>query len=416
MSLIEPDISFSLSRVAAHCLTPGKLPLWVAGIAAGYGIEAPVLAADFSGTRYFRANAQQGVSGLISTDWPGGGLALDADGRYRSFGTNELPALSGVGLDIWQRYDNLLSAGWDFSNAAWSSVSMDVLAGGVGPDGVTASTEIKATADSYKSLYQAVAATAAGTYTLSEIAKPASTVRSSLEYRGTGGGPDAVFNNSDGSIGSGTGYTAALSEGWYRDWIVKAAVDTSELCILGINGLGTVTGESVYIWQAQLVEGSIPGPVIGSSGVRYATTVTDPDFSSLAAACGLNSGFKIGARLSLDRLSDSTARCLWTAGEDADNCARLDITTTNRAKFTLRKSASDVLTLESGAFDATGDKDIAVTAQDGAWTLSATGVAGDSDAGLYGLPTLSRFRYGSQFGDTAYLNGTMKNLVLGPVA
>lgn len=423
------------------------VPQWVSSLSNAYGINADTaaLSIDPYAGRYFRDGGRKSVSDALSTSWSGGGFVIGASGNLESFGANEAPALSGVGISLYRHITPLLYYSADMSvGAYWTASNGSSVKNASAPDGTTnATTFTENTSNSFHGFVGNTGnrlAGAAGTkYTAYASVSKVQTRRYVILWWGSGtDGIIATLDTQTGTITectvTGGDYTADecgvedIGTAW-RVWTTgsKATGYSGGVIIPLLRGTTASTGNgpapsyvgdgsTIVAWDCNLVAADFvppPNPTGASLTPRYATTVTDPDFASLVSAYGLDSGFKTGASVALDRLSDSAARCVWAAGADADNCARLDISPSNTAKFTLRKAASDVLVLESGAFTATGDKDIAVTAKDGAWTLTATGVAGDTDAGTYGLPTLSGFRYGSQFGDAAYLNGTMKNLVLG---
>ena len=405
-------------------------PSWVRSLQSTYRIPAPVLAIDPYNTRYFRAGAQRSVSDALSTDWAGGGLILGADGAYQSFAANQAPVLSGVGLDVFQVVTDRVADPSDFT--AWTAYNVVVTANSIlGPDGETyADAVLENSASTGQFIYNShTCSTGLNTF-VTVVRRKAGTRHLQLRPVGLGAGKAyANFDFDTGTVGStgGTEFVSAemkpLSGGYYKitltgnyavaptgyhNHFIQSSTDAEAPSYLG-------DGTSGFdFWWGQSAAIGIDFPI--TSGTRYGTNVTDSDFAALASAYGLNSGLKIGASISLDRLSDPADRCVWSLGADADNCIRVDVTTTNTARLTVRASAVDVLTLETTAFGATGDKAITATLKDGAWALEATGVTGDSDAGTYGLPTLSSFRYGSKFGNSAYLNGDLNNLVLGRAA
>ena len=70
--------------------------------------------------------------------------------------------------------------------------------------------------------------------------------------RGSSSAPDTVFNLSSGTITSGTGTIEDYGDGWYRCTLTQAAIDNSELFIIGAN---SEVG-NIYLWGAQLEEAS----------------------------------------------------------------------------------------------------------------------------------------------------------------
>ena len=404
-------------------------PSWVGSLQSAYRLSSPVLAIDPYNTRYFRAGSPRSVSDALSTDWAGGGLILGADGAYQSFSANQAPVLSGVGLDVWKNFTNGFADPEDFTTASWTkNGGATVIADAApAPDGTTTMDKIVegSGAGSIAQVNQAVTHTTGVKKLAMAHVKAAELDWFKIGFSSALGSGVAFFDLTNGVVGTTSNLVSygmvPLADGSYICYAITSPTGSGSYPIyLGFGATDNFaphTGDGVsggYLWGTMAVDSAIRLPY--APATRYAINATDPDFAALASAYGLSSGLKIGASISLDRLSDPADRCVWSLGADADNCARIDVTTSNTAKFTLRASASDVLTMETTAFGSTGDKAITATLKDGAWALEATGVTGDSDAGSYGLPTLSSFRYGSKFGNSAYLNGDLNNLVLGRAA
>ena len=441
MSRIERDISFLLTRKLADELVPG-------------GASLPsVLSVDFFAGIFVRDGRRMPLADAISTTRSGTALMAGSDGTYRSFGTDEAPVVTGVGLDIYRQIAPQLCSGADMSNGSyWRPENLVLVETAAGPDGnANAVSATEAAVTGSHAIYgtsgnrPAYGSGQAGEKRLGEAWFGANHApgHGYIQFASGGNGLYAILDTQTGIV-TDTGttsdetihdYGVEQTPSGYRLWVLFSkltgfqggyivpaigSIDVAAIASGLPNGKGYPgNGSSVTVWNLNIAVADFRVPPIPTGAnltPRFATTVTDPDFASLVSAYGLRSGFQVSTRIALDRLSDSAARCVWAAGADADNHVRLDFTSSDTAKFVLRKAGADLLTLEAAAFTDTGDKTIAVTAKDGAWTLTATGVAGDSDTGTYGLPALSGFRYGSQFGDEAYLNGTMKSLVLGRTA
>ena len=144
-----------------------------------------------------------------------------------------------------------------FDNAAWSAAGVTLIANSsTAPNGTVTADTLTATSSGYNSTYRTETVVSGSSYTLSIYAKANVTSLLSLEFRGSGSSPDAIFNLANGTVSSGTGVISSAGNGWYRCSITKAAVDASEIVIVGLNGVNSNIGDSIYIWGAQLEVGS----------------------------------------------------------------------------------------------------------------------------------------------------------------
>ena len=434
MNRIDRDISFPLTRMLANDFAPE---------------DAEPLSVDFSAGIFVREGRRTALSDAISTTRSGDALMAAADGSYRTFDANEPPFMTGVGLDVYRQIAPLLHSSADLPNGSYWTVSNgSAVKNAAAPDGTTNATTF--TEDASNGYHGFVGNTpnrptgVAGTrYTSYACVGKNQTRRYVVLWWGSGS--DGILATLDTQTGTLTECVVTGGDYTIHDYGIEDAGVSWRVWMTGSKatpypGGGVIIpvlrgatassgngaaptypgdGSTIVLWDLNIVAADFPPPphpTGASLTPRYATTVTDPDFTALVSACGLDSGFRISTRIAFERLSDSAERCIWAAGADADNHTRLELTVGNTARFKLRKAGVDVTVLESEAFVATGDKDIAVTVQDGAWVLTASGVGGDADSGVYGLPALTELRYGSNFGDADYLNGTMRSLVLGRVA
>lgn len=146
---------------------------------------------------------------------------------------------------------NLLQKTEQLNESPWGVTGTTVTSGYADPFGGARATRITAWSTGYKAVWQLLnPVTATQAYKISVYAKAASTGRLSLEWRGSGAAPTAVFDLSAGGLVSGAGTIDAVpgSAGWYRCTITGTAVDTSEIVLIGFSGEATQLGDSVYIY------------------------------------------------------------------------------------------------------------------------------------------------------------------------
>jgi hypothetical protein len=154
---------------------------------------------------------------------------------------------------------NLLTYSEQFDNAAWTLADTSITANSASaPNGTVTADTFTASSAGYKSIYRTETVVSGAVYTVSIYAKAKTTSLVSIEFRGSGSAPDAVFNLSTGVVASGTGVITSVGNGWYRCSVTKTSVDTSEIVIIGFNGSSSNTGDSIYIWGAQLSVGPYP--------------------------------------------------------------------------------------------------------------------------------------------------------------
>jgi hypothetical protein len=163
------------------------------------------------------------------------------------------------------------TTGWGGSNSTVSANSA------VSPDGATTASTLTLQSGSYPSRFVTVTTVAATSYTVSVYAKAGTHDTLSLEWRGAGTTPDAVFNLSSGTVTAGVGTIVDCKNGWFRCSMTEVSVDTSELFIIG-GGSFPPTG-TIFIYGAQVEAGSTPSsyiPTAGATATRAAETLTVP--------------------------------------------------------------------------------------------------------------------------------------------
>tara|TARA_B110000977_G_scaffold26915_1_gene33770 strand:- start:23 stop:925 length:903 start_codon:yes stop_codon:yes gene_type:complete len=135
----------------------------------------------------------------------------------------------------------------------------------VSPDGATTASTLTLQSGGYPSRFVTVTTVAATSYTVSVYAKAGTHDTLSLEWRGAGVHPDAVFNLSSGTVTAGVGTIVDCENGWFRCSMTEVSVDTSELFIIG-GGSSMATDGTIFIYGAQIEEGAFPTSYIPTTG------------------------------------------------------------------------------------------------------------------------------------------------------
>lgn len=156
---------------------------------------------------------------------------------------------------------NLLQYSEQFDNANYTKDNVSILANvTTAPNGtLTADKMVENTVTGSHRIYQTGLSGSSGSYTLSCYAKQAERYEFRLSIFDGGILKTAFFNLQDGTIISTTNVTATITNvdnGWYRCTITGVAspfVSQAQIAILNTIGDGT---SGLFIWGAQLVEGT----------------------------------------------------------------------------------------------------------------------------------------------------------------
>jgi hypothetical protein len=240
---------------------------------------------DFVADQYIRAGTV-GPSGLTVTR-ASDGYAETASGTLVNFGAGVLRR-TDKGVLVEGARTNLLLRSQEFDNAAWTLTSNTTLTPTAlaSPSGAVDAYLLTATAGAgFRGITQAFTGTAAA-HTFSLYAKPDSTTWFRLSTFDGSTNLNTYFNLSGaGSVGtSGVGHTAsiqAVGNGWYR-CVVTRTLAASANCEMRVrlanadNVINAVTGDSTYIWGAQVELGAFPSsyiPTVASTVTRAADEV-----------------------------------------------------------------------------------------------------------------------------------------------
>lgn len=177
------------------------------------------------------------------------------------------------GLLVEEQRTNLLLRSEELDNGSWSKSGITATADqAISPSGVQNADKIEAaTTSQFRYLFQGVTLTQGQTYTLSVFVKASST--SFVWLLGeTGGDAIRIFDLSQGVVSGSNGAQGNLAapkiepygNGWFRCSITftKTTATASEQIGIGVSNTGTLvdvlTGNSVFVWGAQLEAGSFP--------------------------------------------------------------------------------------------------------------------------------------------------------------
>jgi len=240
------------------------------------------------------------------------GTYVDANGLIQT-AVNNIPRFDhdpitgeSLGLLIEESRTNLITYSEDLSNAAWTKGAANVQTNAItSPAGDSTADKLydDNTSGTHHYVTQSFNKTAT-TYTASVYVKAAEYTKIALGFSGVSnwqGSPQAQYNLSTGTtiiVGADTTATInSVGNGWYRLTLTSTSLNTtaSAFSLAHISDSGTNTGagsvflghggdgsSGVYIWGAQVEQGSFPTSYIPTSG----STVTRA--ADLAKITGTN--------------------------------------------------------------------------------------------------------------------------------
>lgn len=232
---------------------------------------------------------QKQFADLITFTRASGGGRFNAQGQYEWLPANEpridYDPVTGEcrGLLIEEQRTNLLTYSSDFANAAWGKMGATVVPSDTfGPDGTTKMLAIVETESAGWHGVQQIRPAATDSRTVSVFAKKGR--RDWLYMRSGSASWGAVFFNlAAGEVGSRpcSGNPASASGiediggGIYRCWATFPNTDTVPIRLFSSDVDGNIAGyvgeagvEAIYIWGAQLEQGSFPTSLIHTADAQ----------------------------------------------------------------------------------------------------------------------------------------------------
>lgn len=330
----------------------GEGPVWRGGAAAadGWWPAKAVWYADFLNDRYMQAGAQVSRRALLSCVRSSTALEADATGAVHAFDANEVAVVDG-GASLWGQFAQLLSAPFDFNDAAWSkSTGFQVEQQ---PDYQILHDTSASALTSYYQVVSHVADTKTRTAWIILKKDAISAAARGFNVLTTGGTVQSRLITFDTSSGAYKADHATASAGTYvvRDlgyaWLLAAGLvnnggntgfqlifQPGRYSSIGVaNTSGSITS-SAGIYGVGIVEGNV-FPLFLPAGTRLADDVRASSLGWFAAA-GLQGGATVlavpnwshigdGANRPLFEYSDGTAVNFVRAYIDAADKPRLKI-------------------------------------------------------------------------------------------
>lgn len=320
------------------------------------------------------------------------------------------------GLLIEEARTNLIPYSEEFDNAAWSKFNSTVTVNtSVAPDGsLTAEKLLENSANSTHGLGEQTAF-ANGAYVLSVFAKAAERNVLQILLSSTISTKFCNFDLIAGTASNADGSIISVGNGWYRcslSFTANATTDFAAFLIQTSNSAArdaAYTGDGtsgIYIWGAQIEEGSFPTSYIPTSG---STVTRSADVASIAtSAFGFNEDE--GTVFVEGRTSSSLISALFTINDNSIN---------NRISQRLTGSNVQALIVNEGTTQSSINvsnhiigsfSKSALTYQENNFNNASQGTLGTADTSGTVASSLTQIELGTSRSPSNMLNGHIKKL------
>ena len=209
----------------------------------------------------------------------------DIDGMLREVGA-DVPRLveydgagGALGLLIEEQRTNLLKYSEKMDESVYRKVNVDVTPNAaISPNNATEGDKLVAdNSDDFHWFYQNVTVVSGTEHTFSIFVKAGAVTEVSIRLQALSGSADIVYLY-DLALGTGNGYIESFPNGWYRLSGSFTPDTTSGRFYIFISGAQAAyegNGASLYIWGAQVEEGSFPTSYIPTAGAQVTRAVDD---------------------------------------------------------------------------------------------------------------------------------------------
>jgi hypothetical protein len=323
---------------------------------------------------------------------------------------------------------NLALYSSSFDNASWNKTNTTVTANTTtSPDGSTNADTLFFTASGgFHLLEQSLSLTSGTSYTQTYFVKDNGQNFVQIYASGVMGTTDYVnFNLTNSSISDYLGITGDIinyGNGWYRISATKTASSTGSGS-LAISGIPTATsgrrpsytgsGQSIYIWGAQLELGSYPTsyiPTQAATVTRNADSISKTGISSL-----INSPEGVLYFEGSSIANDGVGKAITLLANTSNFIKLLYSTTSNRIDFVCISAGSVSCNIVKVITDTTANNKIALKWKNNNFALWVNGVNEGSDISGNAPLSLSILSFTNEGGGQLFA-GKMKNLIVFPSA
>lgn len=235
----------------------GAVPSWL-------NSRASVLAINWPKNQGWNENLIKPVLSVNADTRQGPAYVLDGSGSYVIRAANEPAYAQGHGLDGFAQEDNLLTAGNDFTNAAWIGGASVVSNVAIAPDGTLTADKITLRTDSPRNpdFKQTFACVGSADHTSFLAVKAASASQIGKTAR-------VILIRANGDFVAQSA-EVMLTGGWqYVPIALTTAANNTQLS-LGLSWLSSSDASELCVWRAHVIKSDVHFPPIPDGGTRYA--------------------------------------------------------------------------------------------------------------------------------------------------